>query len=65
MDDDHLVLEPTDTDLDDIDRSGFVRVAANRLRELAADSADPAKAHIAELALKRLYVEHLRSTEGR
>lgn len=55
-----LVLNPTDHDLDEIDRSGFVRVAADRLRSLAGDTSDQTRAHIATLALKRLYIEHLR-----
>jgi DNA repair exonuclease SbcCD nuclease subunit len=56
----NLVLEPTDADMDDIDKAGFVRVAANRLKEFADDTSDPARARIASLALKRLYIEHLR-----
>jgi hypothetical protein len=55
-----LVLEPTEADMDDIDKAGFVRVAANRLKEMANDTTDSARAHIASLALKRLYIEHLR-----
>ncbi len=58
--DENLVLEPTETDLDDIDRSGFVRVAADRLKAMAVDSSDPEQAQIAALALRRLYVEHLK-----
>jgi DNA repair exonuclease SbcCD nuclease subunit len=60
IDDSRLALEPTEADLDDIDRAGFVRVAADRLKALAADAADTERARIAALALKRLYVEHLR-----
>lgn len=55
-----LVLNPSDQDLDEIDRSGFVRVAADRLRVLAGDTANPRQAQLARLALRRLYVEHLR-----
>jgi DNA repair exonuclease SbcCD nuclease subunit len=55
-----LVLNPTDQDLDEIDRSGFVRVAADRLKAMAADSADSNTAQLASQALKRLYLEHLR-----
>jgi hypothetical protein len=55
-----LALHPTDQDLDEIDRSGFVRVAADRLKLMADDSTNPRQAHLAGLALKRLYVEHLR-----
>jgi DNA repair exonuclease SbcCD nuclease subunit len=54
-----LVLNPTDDDLDEIDRAGFVRVAADRLRSLARDTSNE-KARIATLALKRLYIEYLR-----
>jgi DNA repair exonuclease SbcCD nuclease subunit len=55
-----LVLEPTETDMDEIDRAGFVRVAADRLRAMANDTSDPERARLASLALKRLYLEHLR-----
>jgi DNA repair exonuclease SbcCD nuclease subunit len=60
LNDQNLRLEPTESDLDDIDRSGFVRTAADRLREMSADASDPRRAKLASLALKRLYVEHLR-----
>jgi DNA repair exonuclease SbcCD nuclease subunit len=55
-----LVLDPTEEDLDAMDRAGFVRVAADRLKTLAADASNPSQAHHAALALKRLYIEHLR-----
>jgi DNA repair exonuclease SbcCD nuclease subunit len=55
-----LVLDPTEQDLDEIDRSGFVRVAADRLKTMADDTSNPNQAHLAALALKRLYIEHLR-----
>jgi len=55
-----LVLNPTEQDLDEIDHAGFVRVAADRLKVMASDTSDQSKAHIAALALKRLYLEHLR-----
>jgi DNA repair exonuclease SbcCD nuclease subunit len=55
-----LILNPTEQDLDEIDHGGFVRVAADRLKALAGDATEPAKAQIAGLALKRLYLEHLR-----
>ena len=58
---DRLIPTPTEADLDEIDRAGFVRVAADRLRALAADSADPTRARIASLALNRLYLEHVRT----
>ncbi|MBF8305981.1 MAG: repair exonuclease [Acidobacteria bacterium] len=55
-----LVLEPTEADMDDIDRSGFVRVAADRLKVMADDRSDQERARLASLALRRLYLEHLR-----
>lgn len=55
-----LVLEPTEADMDDIDRAGFVRVAADRLKAIADDGSDPERARLASLALRRLYIEHLR-----
>jgi hypothetical protein len=55
-----LVLTPTEADMDDIDRAGFVRVAADRLKAFADDDSDPQRAHLASLALRRLYLEHLR-----
>lgn len=55
-----LVLEPTEADMDEIDRAGFVRVAADRLKAIANDVSDPDRARLASLALKRLYLEHLR-----
>jgi DNA repair exonuclease SbcCD nuclease subunit len=55
-----LVLNPTEQDLDEIDHAGFVRVAADRLKIMAGDTSNQSRAHIATLALKRLYIEHLR-----
>jgi hypothetical protein len=55
-----LVLNPTEQDLDEIDHAGFVRVAADRLKVLAADMSNQGQALTAALALKRLYIEHLR-----
>jgi hypothetical protein len=55
-----LVLDPTEQDLDEIDRAGFVRVAADRLKTIAGNMSNPSQAHHAALALKRLYIEHLR-----
>lgn len=60
LDDSRLALEPSEADLDDIDQSGFVRVAADRLRAMAVDPSDAERAKIAGIALKRLYIEHLR-----
>jgi hypothetical protein len=55
-----LALDPTEQDLDEIDRAGFVRVAADRLKIMANDTSNLSQAHLAALALKRLYIEHLR-----
>lgn len=55
-----LVLHPTEQDLDEIDHAGFVRVAADRLKAMADDPSNPGQARLAGLALKRLYIEHLR-----
>jgi DNA repair exonuclease SbcCD nuclease subunit len=60
FDDAGLALNPTEQDLDEIDRAGFVRVAADRLKLIAADASNQARAHVATLALKRLYIEHVR-----
>ena len=59
-----LVLEPTEADMDDIDRAGFVRVAADRLKVMADDHSEPERARLASLALRRLYLEHLRQAAG-
>jgi DNA repair exonuclease SbcCD nuclease subunit len=60
LDDAELVLEPTETDMDEIDRLGFVRVAADRLKAMANNRSDHPRAQIASLALKRLYLENIR-----
>lgn len=60
FDDGELALNPTEQDLDEIDRAGFVRVAADRLKLIAADASNQTRAHTAAQALKRLYIEHLR-----
>jgi DNA repair exonuclease SbcCD nuclease subunit len=60
LDDTELLLEPTDTDMDDIDRLGFVRVAADRLKAMVDHRSDRPRAQIASLALKRLYLENIR-----
>lgn len=59
LDDSEMALEPTDADLDEIDRLGFVRVAADRLKA-AANGGDAGQAKIARLALNRLYLENIR-----
>ncbi len=57
-----LLDEPSDDDLDRIDRGGFVRMAVERLRSRAGDEADPERA-IAAMALVRLYETHVRTGE--
>jgi DNA repair exonuclease SbcCD nuclease subunit len=64
LDDRGIVLEPTEADLDEIDRSGFVRVAADRLKSLQDDAPGSEQARLAALALRRLYLEHLRGMES-
>ena len=58
-DDRELIAEPSEDDLDRIDRGGFVRTAVEQLRTQAADSDNPERA-IANAALLRLYQEHVR-----
>ena len=59
IDDDHLFAKPTDRDLDQIDRGGFVRTAAEVLKRRAEDDSDVEQA-IASQALQRLFIEHLK-----
>ena len=59
VDDRELIAEPSEDDLDRIDRGGFVRTAVEQLRTQAADSDNPERA-IANAALLRLYQEHVR-----
>jgi DNA repair exonuclease SbcCD nuclease subunit len=63
IDDSGLAVEPTADDLDAIDHAGFVRAAADRLRETAAGPASMAR-ETAALALRELWVLHARE-EGR
>jgi DNA repair exonuclease SbcCD nuclease subunit len=59
LDDSRLGLRPTADDLDSIDHGGFIRTAANRLKAMAEDPANPER-DFAAGALQRLYVEHLK-----
>lgn len=59
VDDERLFPSPNDEDLDQIDRGGFVRTAADVLKQKAEDISDP-EHEIAALALQRLYVEHMK-----
>lgn len=63
----HLVVndgdlheEPTDDDLSALDSVGFVRLAVERLRALAADEANGDSA-TARAALRMIYLDHMRS----
>jgi DNA repair exonuclease SbcCD nuclease subunit len=55
-----LVAEPSEDDLDRIDRGGFVRTAVDRLRARAGDPGDTDR-DAARLALQILYVEHVKA----
>ena len=58
-DDRELIAEPSEDDLDRIDRGGFVRTAVEQLRARAANP-DNSERGIANAALLRLYQEHVR-----
>ena len=59
VDDARLFPNSSEEDLDQIDRGGFVRAAADVLKLQSEDMNDP-KHEIAALALQRLYVEHMK-----
>lgn len=59
VDDTRLFPSPSEEDLDQIDRGGFVRTAADFLKQKSDDTSDP-EHEIAALALQRLYVEHMK-----
>ncbi|MCR9243311.1 MAG: metallophosphoesterase [Rhodobiaceae bacterium] len=59
VDDARLFPSPSEEDLDQIDRGGFVRTAADVLKQKAEDMSDP-EHEIAATALQRLYVEHMK-----
>lgn len=63
IDDSHLYSQPSEADLDMIDQTGFVRNAVNRLKRLAEDPANP-ESDIANRALQRLYLEHLKQVSS-
>ncbi len=54
VDDQKLIAKPTENDLDQIARRGFIRTASNRLQELASNLENPDR-DIAKAALMRLY----------
>jgi hypothetical protein len=53
-----LVPSPTEEDLNDLGRQGFVSIVVERLRNLEGDAANPDSA-FARVALQRLYVEQV------
>ena len=55
-----LIAQPSEEDLDRISRGGFIRAAVDRLRARADDPGDVAS-DAARLALRILYVEHVRT----
>lgn len=59
VDDARLFPSPSEEDLDQIDRGGFVRTAADVLKKKSEDMSDP-EHEIAALALQRLFVEHMK-----
>lgn len=64
VDDRRLFPQPTAEDLDQIDRGGFVRTAAEELKRKAAEGGEAERAIAAE-ALQRLYIEHMKLQTGR
>lgn len=63
VDDRHLFPRPTQEDLDQIDRGGFVRAAAEELKRRSEEGGD-AERGIAAAALQRLYIEHMKLQAG-
>lgn len=59
VDDSLLIAAPSEDDIDQIDKLGFVRSAIERLRDQANDPSNADK-DIARLALQILYLEHQR-----
>lgn len=57
-----LLSQPTEGDLDQIDTSGFVRAAINRLRVIHDNRGDPNQAYAAP-ALQLLYQIHVTGTD--
>ena len=55
-----LIAQPSEEDLDRIGRGGFIRAAVDRLRAREDDPGDVAS-DAARLALRILYVEHVRT----
>lgn len=63
IDDRGLFPRPTPEDLDQVDRGGFVRTAAEELKRKAEEGGERDRAIAAE-ALQRLYVEHMKLQAG-
>jgi DNA repair exonuclease SbcCD nuclease subunit len=63
VDDRRLFPRPTPEDLDQIDRGGFVRAAAEELKRQSEEGGD-AERGIAAEALQRLYIEHKKLQVG-
>lgn len=63
VDDRRLFPHPTAEDLDQIDRGGFVRAAAEELKRQSEEGGD-AEREIAAEALQRLYIEHMKLQAG-
>jgi DNA repair exonuclease SbcCD nuclease subunit len=55
---DELIAAPSDADLDEIGRQGFIGTVVQRLRAVHADASNPDHRHAAT-ALQRLYIEHV------
>jgi DNA repair exonuclease SbcCD nuclease subunit len=55
---DQLLEEPTEADLDDLGRQGFIASVVSRLRSLETKQEDGDSLY-ARMALRRLYVEHV------
>lgn len=59
-----LIEEPTAEDLDELDMSGFVRLAVERLKA-EAQSQSAEQAALARTALRMIYLDHRQAGEGR
>ncbi len=59
VDDTRLFPSPSEEDLDQIDWGGFVRTAADVLKQRSEDTSD-LDHEVAALALQRLYIEHMK-----
>ena len=64
VNDRRLFPQPTPEDLDQIDRSGFVRTAADELKRKTEEGSETER-DIAAEALQRLYIEHMKLETGR